>query len=179
MIFSKLKIKKQFPLVLMFQGSFLDHASPGIFHTAHHHKCIGFDPGQFGIQFIQFQAGNDGIDDLYIFVPSPSAIAVLPHINRNAPSHHFDDHFSDFFTMRSDDGDANIFFNPFYYKVQCFGCREIGDHGIKGNFHGKQVGCGGKNHSIDHNDHITDGSTEFPAQPDSQYFGTINHCSSP
>ena len=160
--------------------TFFDNAANGILHTAHHHKSIRIDAVYFGIQFIQLQSCDDGEDDLGIVRRSAAAqVTAFALVDGNPFLHFVDYHFPDFIGPGRDDGDAYVFFDAFNHEIERFGSREVGNHGIQGDFRLQEVGRCGEDEDIEDDNDVADGGTELLAQIDGQHFGAVDYRAAP
>ena len=71
--------------VSILQWPFFDHAPFCVFNTVHNHESIGFNLFNFCCQFVDFQSGNNRINNICIPCLSAFAITILPTVYGYTP----------------------------------------------------------------------------------------------
>ena len=139
----------------LMQGPFFNHPTFRIIDAMHQYKCIGVNFFNFSFEVAQFQAGNDGENDVDLTVAvSRFAKAPFPFVDGYPPANVVDDHLTNVFRFGGNDGYASIFFDTFYYKINRFGSSEVGQNGIQSRFDGQQISCNRKNDHVKNYDQV-------------------------
>ena len=155
------------------------HAAFGVFHAAHNYKGVWVDLFNLHVQAADLEAGDNGIEDVYIPAVPMIAKAAFAFVSSYTAAKFGNDHVAYIVVVRGYNSNAGVFFDALYYEVERFGGREVGDHRIEGCFNRKKISSSREDEYVDGNDNIANCNAELAAEEDGQHFGAVDYRTAP